>query len=281
MSSSKRCCSDSNTGQLNKDDKGALLRFLSRVSGYSEVQIKRLVQQYLRTGKLRYQQRTSVPFTRKYTSADIHLLAHTDEWHGTLSGPATKKLFERAYTVFEDHRYERLADISVAHLYNLRHSVTYTRQQVHYEKTRPVKNTIGQRRRPQPKGQPGYVRIDTVHQGDLNRQKGVYHINATDEVTQFEFVFTVAKISERYLLPVLEALLACFPFTLINFHADKGSEYINKRVAALLKKRLIEFTKSRSRKTKASAPRLWLPASPYLLHPWSRAHAPYLHPCRQ
>ena len=78
--------------------------------------------------------------------------------------------------------------------------------------------------------------------------------NTTDEVTQFEFVFTVEKISERYLIPVLEGLLSSFPFVLINFHADKGSEYINKRVAALLQKLLIEFTKSRSRKTKASAP---------------------------
>ena len=181
-------------------------------------------------------------------------MAKTDEWHETLSGPATKKLFERAYNVFDDLRYERLANISVAHLYKLRHSVTYTRQRVHYEKTRPVNNSMGKRRKPQPNGQPGYIRIDTVHQGDLNRQKGVYHVNATDEVTQFEFVFTVEKISERYLLPVLEALLDCFPFALINFHADNGSEYINKRVAALLKKLLIEFTKSRSRKTKASAP---------------------------
>ncbi len=239
--------------KLNKANKGLLLRFLSRVSGYSKVQIKRLVQQYLRTGKLHCKQRTTAPFTRKYTPADIRLLAKTDEWHETLSGPTTKKLFERAYTVFDDLRYERLADISVAHLYNLRHSVTYTRQRVQYEKTRPVKNSIGKRRKPQPNGQPGYIRIDTVHQGDLNRQKGVYHINATDEVTQFEFVFTVEKISERYLLPVLEALLDCFPFTLINFHADNGSEYINKRVAALLKKLLIEFTKSRSRKTNDNA----------------------------
>jgi len=255
--------------QLNKAGKGLLLRFFSRVSGYSKVQTKRLVQQYLRTGQLRCKQRTVAPFTRKYTPADIRLLAQTDEWHDTLSGQATKKLFERAYMVFEDHRYERLADISVAHLYNLRHSVTYARRRVHYEKTRPVRNTIGERRKPQPNGQPGYLRIDTVHQGDLNRQKGVYHIdvpclinhsryNATDEVTQFEFVFTVEKISERYLIPVLEALLDSFPFVLINFHADNGSEYTNKRVAAVLKKLLIEFTKSRPRKTKASASLLTL-----------------------
>lgn len=240
--------------QLTKAEKGLLLRFLSRVSGYSKVQTKRLVQQYLRTGKLRRkQQRTTAPFTRKYTSADIRLLAQTDKWHGTLSGPATKKLFERAYTVFEDVRYERLAGISVAHLYNLRHSVTYTRQRVYIEKTRPARNSIGERRKPQPNGQPGYIRIDTVHQGDLDRKKGVYHINATDEVTQFEIVFTVEKISERYLIPALEALLDCFPFTLINFHADNGSEYINKLVAKLLQKLLIEFTKSRARKTNDNA----------------------------
>ncbi len=119
------------------------------------------MQQYLRTGKLRCKQRTTVPFTRKYTLVDIRLLAQTDEWHGTLSGPATKKLIERAYRVFGECRYERLAEISVAHLYNLRHSVTYARRRVHYEKTRPVRNTIGERRKPQPNGQPGYLRIDT------------------------------------------------------------------------------------------------------------------------
>ena len=57
---------------------------------------------------------------RTYTSADVRLLAATDTLHGTLSGLATKKLMERAYRVFADARYERLAVISVAHLYNLR-----------------------------------------------------------------------------------------------------------------------------------------------------------------
>ena len=55
------------------------------------------------------------------------------------------------------------------------------------------------------------------------------------------------KISERYLIPVLEQLLEAFPFTLINFHPDNGSEYINQRVAKLLEKLRIEFTKSLSR----------------------------------
>ncbi|MDA0824653.1 MAG: integrase, partial [Proteobacteria bacterium] len=131
---------------LSKADKGLLLRFLSRVSGYSKVQVKRLVQQYVQTGKLQCRQRTAAPFTRKYTPADIRLLAQTDAWHDTLSGPATRKLCERAYTVFGDSRYERLAELSVAHLYNLRRTRTYTGQRVPVAKTRPVTVAIGERR---------------------------------------------------------------------------------------------------------------------------------------
>ncbi len=42
-------------------------------------------------------------------------------------------------------------------------------------------------------------------------------------------------------------ILDFFPFKLISFHSDNGSEYINQQVTRLLKKLLIEFTKSRSR----------------------------------
>jgi len=88
---------------------------------------------------------------------------------------------------------------------------------------------------------------NTVHQGDLDGKKGVYYINAVDEVTQFEIVAAVEGISERYLIPVLEHLLVQFPFTVLGFHSDNGSEYVNGRVAKLLNKLLIEFTKSRPR----------------------------------
>ena len=77
--------------------------------------------------------------------------------------------------------------------------------------------------------------------------KGLYHINAVDEVSQFEIVCAVEKISERYLIPVLEQLLDQFPFIILGFHADNGSEYINRHVVKLLKKLLIELTKSRAR----------------------------------
>jgi len=112
---------------------------------------------------------------------------------------------------------------------------------------------IGERRKPQPNGQPGYIRIDTVHQGDLDKQKGVYHINAIDEVTQMEIVATVEKISESYMIPALEQMLDGFPFNIKGFHSDNGSEYINKDVAKLLNKLNIELTKSRSRKSNDNA----------------------------
>jgi transposase InsO family protein len=232
---------------LGKAERGVLRRYLERVSGLSRAQITRLVRQYLQHGRVRRAQRTARPFRTRYTQGDVRALAELDERHGTLSGPATKKLCERAFALFGERRYERLATISVAHLYTLRQRPAYTGRRRHFEKTRPTRVAIGQRRKPQPNGQPGFIRLDTVHQGDLDRIKGVYHINAVDEVTQFQLVLSTERIAERYLLPVLEELLDTFPFLVQGFHADNGSEFINHRVAKLLNKLLIELTKSRPR----------------------------------
>ena len=70
-----------------------------------------------------------------------------------------------------------------------------------------------------------------------------------DEITQFEMILSVEKISEYFLIPVLEQLLETFPFIIKGFHSDNGSEYINKPVEKLLNKLLIKMTKSRSRQT--------------------------------
>jgi hypothetical protein len=75
----------------------------------------------------------------------------------------------------------------------------------------------------------------------------MYHINAVDEVTQWEIVGAAEQISEAWLLPVLEAMLEQFPFPIRGFHSDNGSEYINHTVARLLNKLLAEQTKSRPR----------------------------------
>ena len=242
-------------GRLKRVDKAVILRFLERVSGYSRQQLARLVKRVGERSPLvkRYHgSRTS--FARTYTGADILLLAQTDTLHGTLSGLATKKLMERALGLFGDARYLRLATISVAHLYNLRQRPSYQHQRQVRTKTRPVTVPIGERRAPAPNNRPGYLRVDSVHQGDQDGLKGVYHINAVDCVTQYEGVATCEKISEAFLIPVLDALLQSFPFVTLGFHTDNGSEYINRHVAKLLNKLLIEEqTKSRARHSNDNA----------------------------
>jgi len=241
--------------RLSKGDKGLVRRYLEKVTGISRAQMTRLIRQFRDHGQIRDRRGPPAkPFAKRYTQADIRLLAEIDALHGTLSGPATRKLCERAYKVFGDVRYQRLAGVSNGHLYHLRHSQTYQRKRGTVDKTRSVKVNIGQRRKPCPEGRPGFLRVDSVHQGDLDGVKGLYHINLVDEVTQFQFIGTVERISERFLLPVLENLIEAFPFLVLGFHADNGSEYINKQVAALLEKLHIEqFTKSRARRTTDNA----------------------------
>lgn len=237
-------------------DKAVLLRYIERMTGLSRQQVTRLVAQYRKNGRLAKPQQRVAPtkgFVCHYTLADVALLAEMDVLHNTLSGPATKKLMERAHQVFGDVRFERLAGISVSHLYNLRESRPYQNKRRHWTKTSPTGVPIGKRRAPQPNGLPGYIRIDSVHQGDQDGVKGVYHINAVDCVTQMQFVATCEKISEAFLLPVIRQLLKGFPFVILGFHSDNGSEYINYTVAKLLTKLLVEFTKSRPRHSNDNA----------------------------
>jgi transposase InsO family protein len=238
---------------LPRKDKGIVIRYLIKMTEYSRQQLTRLIKQYAKTGKINWTPCRSNGFTKKYTDNDIVLLAKTDELHDTPCGHAVKRLCERAHDVFDDKAYRRLTEISVSHLYNLRDSRRYKRQRRTFTKTKSKQIAIGERRKPYPEGKPGYIRIDTVHQGDQDKVKGVYHINAVDEVTQFEIVCSVEKISEQYLMPALEQMLESFPFAILGFHSDNGSEYINQRVANLLKKLFIEFTKSRSRHSNDNA----------------------------
>lgn len=242
-----------NYHRLRKKDKGIVLDYIHQLSGYSRQQVTRLIAQHKTSGRIGRRRKPRHCFPKHYSAEDIRLLAETDKYHNTLSGPATKKLFERAYLTFQDDAYKRLAMISVAHIYNLRKTPHYLQKRRHFTKTQKTSVAIGERRKPNPNGQPGYLRIDTVHQGDQDKEKGVYHINAVDEVTQMEVVCSVEKISERYLIPVLEQLIEAFPFIIKEIHSDNGSEYINKMVARLLQKLLIELTKSRARQTNDNA----------------------------
>lgn len=233
--------------RAKRADKGLLRDYIAKLTGLSRSQVTRLIGRYQSTGVVKQQTYQRNQFPRRYTAADIELLATADEAHETLSGPATQKILYREYYEFGKEQYMRLAGISVPHIYNLRKSRTYRERRVKFTKTRAVKVSIGERRRPSPEGRPGYLRIDTVHQGDLDGVKGVYHINAVDEVTQWQVVGAVSQISEAWLMPVLEEILRQFPFRILGFHSDNGSEFINHKVAALLNKLLVEQTKSRPR----------------------------------
>ncbi len=233
--------------KLGRASKGLVRLYLEKMTGLSRAQVNRLIRQYATDGEVKLKTYRRRRFPTAYTRADIELLVKVDEAHETLSGPATQKLLYRAFHDYGDRAYERLARLSSAHLYRLRKSRAYRERRMVYQATRPTRAGIGERRRPDPQNRPGYLRVDTVHQGDLEGAKGVYHINAVDEVTQWQVVGATAQISEAFLLPVLEAMLGQFPFRICGFHSDNGSEFINHTVAGLLNKLLIEQTKSRPR----------------------------------
>lgn len=236
-----------------KKTRGAIRAYLGKVTGLSLPQMTRLIRQYRQAGVVEAVRSRRRRFPTKYTSRDVALLAEVDRSHDWLSGPATVGILKRESEQYGKAEYARLAGISVAHLYNLRSSVGYRKLAARWEPTQPRAITIGERRKPDPQGRPGFLRIDTVHQGDWDGVKGVYHINAIDAVTQWQVVGCVGRISEQFVLPVLEAMLHQFPFRVLGFHSDNGSEYVNHEVAKLLKSLLIEFTKSRANRTQDNA----------------------------
>jgi len=231
---------------LKKKERGIVRAYLKKISDYSNSQITRLIKQYFK-GKLIWRTYNKNVFPTKYEPKDIALLCLTDNAHSCPNAWATKKILIREYTEFKKQDYENIKDISPAHIYNLRNTRQYKSHALTYTKTQAVKRNIGERRKPKPNGVPGYLRIDTVHQGDLNGKKGVYHINSIDEVLQWQIVASVEQISESYLEPILLLIIAQYPFHIFEFHADNGSEYINKVVVTLLNKLYIKLTKSRSR----------------------------------
>lgn len=233
-------------GSLGRAGKGLVRQYVARMTGLSRAQLTRLIASYVQTGRVPVREYQRRKFAVQYTKSDVNLLAYVDKAHGNLSGPATKRILEREKAEYGQAAYERLSKISVAQLYRLRNSTAYRQRNSTYQPTRPNVIRIGERRKPQPAGWPGFLRLDTVHQGDQDGVKGIYHINAVDEVTQWQVVASTPQISEYWLIPVLEALLAQFPFQLRGFHSDNGSEFINHTVAKLLRKLFIEQTKSRA-----------------------------------
>jgi len=237
---------------LKRGEKGFLRGYMKQMTGISESQLTRLIKKQLFAGEITavWSQRNKFPTT--YTREDIELLAETDNLHERLAGPATKDILERELK-FGDIRYKRISGISVSHIYNLRETTAYRFKALTVSRTKSVQVAIGKRGKPNPGGKPGHLRVDTVHQGDLDGVKGVYHINMVDEVTQWQIVACVEAISEAWLEDVLEAAVLMFPFLIRGFHSDNGGEFINKEVAKMLGGLLIKQSKSRSGRTNDNA----------------------------
>jgi len=231
--------------QLGKKGRGKVRRYIQKITNYSSSQITRLIRKYLK-GNLEVKIYQKHIFPIRYTTSDISLLCKTDNVHYRLNAWATKQILRREYEEFGKNEYENIRHISASHIYNLRTTRFYQSRTITFSKTQAVQRSIGERRKPDPQGRPGYLRVDTVHQGDREGKKGVYHINTVDGVLQWEIMAAVEQISEAYLEPMIKIILDQYPFLIFEFHPDNGSEYINYVIAKLLNKLLIKLTKSRS-----------------------------------
>lgn len=238
---------------LKKKEKSIVKKYIMKMTGYSDGAVDKLIARKKKFGKIFVKERTQNSFQKFYKGKDIELLAEVSNMTLSQNGHALKAMCKSMYLDFNDLRFENLSRISVSHLYNLKRTNLYEHKSLFYTKTIPTQRNIGERRKPYPNETPGYIRVDSVHQGDKDKEKGVYHINLVDEITQAEYAGCVEVISEYFLLPILEELLETFPFKILGFHSDNGSEYINHQVADMLKKMLVDQTKSRSRRTNDNA----------------------------
>ena len=243
--------------QTRKRDKTLIKLYLKKITAYNKGHLKRLIKKWANGElllSLEKAERNRHTFPCKYGPTEIELLAKADDALHYPNGNALKNSLVREFKVFKKEEYSVISQISVSQIYNIRKkSSQYKSLTMHYTKTNPVLIPIGKRMKPNTGGKPGYLRVDSVHQGDFNGVKGVYHINIVDEVTQWEMVGCVEQISEKFLIPLLENLIKQFPFKIINFHSDNGSEYINHQVKDMLSRLIVKQTKSRSRKTNDQA----------------------------
>lgn len=232
---------------LLRTEKTIIRLYIAKIAGMSRAQIERHIAAYRKNIPI------AIPYVRHqpfhvYTQSDIECLVAADNVHERLNGKAMQAIFA-AQSAAGDHRYARLAHISPAQIYRLRKHKRYQEEALTIEKTKPTQRSIGERKKPEPNGVPGFLRVDSVHQGDFGKEKGVYHINFVDEVTQWEVIVAVEKLTEACVEPALEAAFSMFPFHIINFHSDNGSEYINDVVQQFLKRFVVKQTKSRPRQS--------------------------------
>jgi len=91
--------------ELKRAGRGLIRRYVEKMTGLSRAQTTRLITRYQRGEAVKPPTYRPHRVPQRYTREDIALLAAVDEAHGTLSGPATRKLLERACYDFGEAGY--------------------------------------------------------------------------------------------------------------------------------------------------------------------------------
>jgi len=222
---------------LSKKDKKVVVVYLKKLTGYKSNQLYGLIHR-ASNGKLMPKPYKRCNPNHRYTPVDIKLLEETDLVHRRLNALATKEILRREHQVYGHQEFATIAKVSASHINNLRKTEHY---RSHWEnRTKGKPSTIGITQKPDNFGMPGSIRVDTVH------QREIYYLNAVDELTQWEVVVCLPRLTTDYLKQAVPLLLIGFPFVLFNFHSDKGGEFMNQSVALFLTEETINQTKSRA-----------------------------------
>ena len=203
--------------KLKKKERGEVLTYISTFTGYKRGWVKKLAVQYIR-GKLeikKYQRENG--FNKKYTYEDKQLLFETRKVHNFISGNAIRKIMRDEYEIYKHTEYKNIKDISVSYMYKL-FGKTHDRRANKFFGTKPKNSTIGIRAPLTYDGCAGHLNVDTVHQGDRNGEKGIYHVNIVDSLTQWELIASLDVIAESSLAPVWDiyTYLKCMQVRLMH-----------------------------------------------------------------
>jgi len=155
-----------------RKNKGIIKRYIMNMTGYSKSAVDKMIARKKKSGKIFLKKRTQNKFQTFYTRGDTALLAEVVNAYRGQNGKAIKKVLCEMFEVYGDAKFERLSHLSVSHLYNLKKKVVYQTHSLIFTKTNPVNVAIGVRAKPEPDGKPGYLRVDSVHQGDLEKPEG-------------------------------------------------------------------------------------------------------------
>lgn len=219
--------------ELARSERGLVLNYLQRLTGYSRAQVNRLVARWMSGQALAKQHgRPEHAFERRYQAADIALLAEADGALGRLPGAATVSVLRRQRDQFGDGRLASLASISVSQLYLLRRSPEYLAAAVPSDDLVPPHHLpVGVRRTPQPDLAPGHLRVESVDEGDV---PGSWQVCVVDVATRWRVRVDWPSSADDVCMrkPALARLMRQLPFRPLACAAAEGGDQRCRQVAA-------------------------------------------------